>query len=99
MSPSPPLDTGDCFMADLIAQGLTTHQRWRRTLPEGQPVILGRTAGTWAVPWDEQISRRHAEVTWRSGRLKVRRLPTARNPIFLRGQTTDEFELRPRESF
>jgi adenylate cyclase len=86
-------------MADLIAQGMNSHQRWRRTLIEGQPVVLGRASGDWAVPWDDQISRRHAEVCWRSGRLQVRRLPTGRNPLFVRGQTADEFELKPRECF
>ncbi len=86
-------------MADLIAQGKNTQQRWRRSLPEGQTVVLGRTADTWAVPWDEQISRHHAELTCRKGRLHVRRLPTARNPIFVRGQPIDAFELRPGECF
>src|SRR2546425_792459 len=87
-------------MADLIAQGMTSQQRWRRTLPEGQQVVLGRNPETWgAVPWDDQISRRHAELCWRNGRLQVRRLPTARNPLFVRGQVVDAFELRPGETF
>jgi adenylate cyclase len=86
-------------MADLIAQGTNPQQRWRRPLPEGQPVVLGRSAANWAVPWDDEISRRHAELCWRSGRLHVRRLPTARNPIFVRGQTLDAFELRPGDCF
>jgi adenylate cyclase len=86
-------------MADLIAQGMSTQQRWRRTLPEGKPVLLGRTGGVWAVPWDDQISRRHAELCWRGGRLLVRREPTARNPIFVRGQAVDTFELKPGECF
>jgi adenylate cyclase len=86
-------------MADLIAQGKSPQQRWRRTLPEGEPVLLGRHTDTWAVPWDEQISRRHAEVCLRKGKLHVRRLPTARNPIFFHGQPTDAFEVRPGECF
>jgi len=86
-------------MADLIAQGMNSHQRWRRTLPRGQTIVLGRTAGAWAVPWDDQISRRHAEVCWQDGRLKVHRLPTARNPLFVRGKTLDDFELKSRECF
>jgi adenylate cyclase len=86
-------------MADLIAQGLSPQQRWRRTLPAGKAVLLGRTAEPWAVPWDEQISRRHAELCWRDGKLQVRRLPTARNPLFVRGQTRDAFELKPGECF
>ena len=32
-------------MADLIAQGKDEQQRWRRPLPEGQPLVLGREAG------------------------------------------------------
>jgi adenylate cyclase len=86
-------------MAELIAQGVNPQMRWRRTLPERQPILLGRNAEPWAVPWDEQISRRHAELCWRDGVLQVRRLPTARNPIFVRGQTRDAFELKPGECF
>src|SRR5262249_3321196 len=33
------------------------------------------------------------------GRLQVRRLPTARNPTFVRGQPLDSFELRAGECF
>jgi adenylate cyclase len=86
-------------MADLIAQGMQDQQRWRRSLPEGRAVLLGRTAGEWSVPWDEQISRRHAQLTWAGGRLHVCREPTARNPIFVGGETVEEADLRPGESF
>jgi adenylate cyclase len=82
-------------MADLIAQGLKPQHRWRRRLPDNQQVLLGRVAEPWAVPWDEQISRRHAELCWRGGKLHVRRMSTARNPLFVRGQVQDVFELRP----
>ena len=86
-------------MADLIAQGAVAENRWRRPLPPNVPVVLGRSAGTWAVPWDALISRRHAEVRWRNGRLEVRRLPTARNPILRNDQEANSFELGPNESF
>jgi adenylate cyclase len=86
-------------MAELIAQGMNSQQRWRRPLPEGQTVVLGRSAGIWTVPWDEQISRRHAELCWRNGRLHVQRVPAARNPLFVRGQVLDAFELKPGECF
>lgn len=86
-------------MAELIAQGRESQQRWRRTLSEGQWLVLGRGAGTWAVPWDEQISRRHAEICWRNGELQVRRLATARNPIFVRGQESVSAVLKPAEHF
>src|SRR5579864_3393419 len=86
-------------MADLIAQGHNSQERWRRTLPEGQWTVLGRAAGTWAVPWDDNISRRHAEFCWRKGELLVRHLSTARNPIFVRGQESIDFLLKPGEHF
>jgi len=86
-------------VADLIAQGAVAENRWRRPLPPNVPVVLGRSAGTWAVPWDALISRRHAEVRWRNGRLEVRRLPTARNPILRNDQEANSFELGPNESF
>jgi adenylate cyclase len=86
-------------MVDLIAQGMQDQQRWRRGLPEGRTVLLGRTAGEWSVPWDEQLSRRHAQLTWSRGRLHVCRVPTARNPIFVGGEAIEEADLRPGESF
>jgi adenylate cyclase len=86
-------------MADLIAQGMQDQQRWRRRLPEGRTVLLGRAAGEWSVPWDETISRRHVQLTWSGGRLHVCRVPTARNPIFVVGEAIEEADLRPGESF
>ena len=66
-------------MADLIAQGSQPQFRWRRHLPAGAPQVLGRVGGQLATPWDERISRKHAELTWQEGRLQVRLLPEARN--------------------
>ncbi len=86
-------------MADLIAQGEDPQHRWRRSLPEGESVILGRTAGVWAVPWDPHISRRHAELRWSAGRLQVTRLESARNPIYFRGVESDRLSVRPGEHF
>lgn len=86
-------------MADLIAQGEEPQQRWRRTLPEGQRVVLGRTGGVWAVPWDQHVSRQHAELTWTGQHLEVVQWPGARNPIFFRGQQSSRFALRPGEHF
>jgi adenylate cyclase len=86
-------------VADLIAQGPLPYQHWRRAIPPDQWIVLGRGAGTWAVPWDEHISRRHARLHWRDGQLEVERLATARNAIFLRGQEAVHFELRPGERF
>jgi len=86
-------------MPDLIAQGSEPRERWRRPLPSGEPFYIGRTADEWATPWDDRISRIHAEVTWKGDKLHVKKLPSARNPIFVRGRTQEEFSLRPGEHF
>jgi adenylate cyclase len=86
-------------MPDLIAQGNAAEHRWRRTLPADRPCIVGRDPDAWTVSWDPWISRQHAELCWQDGRLEVRRLPQARNPVFVRGQQQDRFVLRPGEHF
>ena len=86
-------------MPDLIAQGQEPQQRWRRTLPEGEAVVLGRSAGVWAVPWDQHISRRHVEVKLEGNRLHVACLPEASNPAFYRGREVECFRLTSGEHF
>lgn len=86
-------------MPDLIAQGIEAQQRWRRMLPEGEPIVLGRLGGVWAVPWDHHVSRRHARLLWNGRALEVARLPDARNPLFLRGKEVDRCTLAPGEHF
>ncbi len=86
-------------MADLIAQGSQPQFRWRRHLPLGSPQVLGRGGGPWSTPWDERISRKHAELIWQEGRLQIRLLPDARNPIFYRGRRQDQFEIQPGDHF
>jgi adenylate cyclase len=86
-------------MPDLIAQGTEPQQRWRRALPETQEVILGRLGGTWAVPWDNHISRRHARMMWNGSSLEVTRLADARNPIFSQGREVDNFSIEPGDHF
>ncbi len=87
-------------MPDLIAQGPKPHQRWRRELAaDAQPVTLGRTSVPWCVPWDENISRQHAELQYTRGRLWVRKLDKARNEVFFRGQDQRQFDIGPGEHF
>ena len=83
-------------MPDLIAQGPSAADRWRRPLPVPGDVavfILGRTSHPWSVPWDDRISRQHAELKWTGERLLVTRLLESRNPVFHRGLRKDSFEL------
>ncbi len=92
-------------MPDLIAQGVEAQQRWRRGLPLGQPVVLGRGSvptadcGAWAVPWDSHISRQHVQLQWSGEQLDVTQLPDARNPVYVLGREQAEFSLRPGEHF
>lgn len=86
-------------MAELIARGTDPTNHWCLRLPEDHSVVLGKDEDGWAVPWDPWISRRHAEMQWQEGRLKVRQLPAARNPIFFRGKECASFELGIGEAF
>ncbi len=86
-------------MADLIAQGNEPQHRWRRPLPAGERVSLGRGEGGFAVPWDKKVSRQHAELRWHDGVLLIRRLPQARNAITFRGHEHETFEIKPGEQF
>jgi adenylate cyclase len=86
-------------MPELIAQGTQPSHRWRRTLPVNDMIELGRATPTFAVPWDNQISRRHIQLVLRGERVNVIRLPTASNPVFLNGAQEDTFWLSPGEHF
>ncbi|MBI2479908.1 MAG: adenylate/guanylate cyclase domain-containing protein [Planctomycetia bacterium] len=86
-------------MPDLIAQGALPEQRWRRTVPLGQPIAVGRSAGRWSVPWDDRVSRTHVRILYEDGRLSVTRIPESLNPVFYLGTARDEFELRCGEHF
>ena len=86
-------------MPDLIAQGVEPQQRWRRGLPGRQPVVLGRSGGVWAVPWDQHVSRQHVRLQWSGERLEVVRLPEAKNPVFFGGREQTRFSLLPGEHF
>jgi adenylate cyclase len=86
-------------VADLIAQGNEPQQRWRRVLRANQCFVLGRDAGVYSIPWDPQISRRHATACWSEGRLKVAKIDDARNPVFLGGQPSEQFSVGAGEHF
>jgi adenylate cyclase len=83
----------------LIAQGPNPADSWRKALPPTGTVVLGRDPELWNVPWEPYLARRHAELTLKIDRLKVRRLATAANPVFHAGKQVDSFELQPGGSF
>ncbi|MGC4002031.1 MAG: FHA domain-containing protein [Pirellulales bacterium] len=86
-------------MADLIAQGETPEDRWRRPLPPGRPIVVGRTNGAWSVPWDDRVSRLHVRLEWNGERLSIEHLPDARNPVFVRGEAIRASTIFPGQHF
>lgn len=86
-------------MAELIAQGPTLNDRWRKRLPSSTPLQLGRDCGPWSVPWDRKISSVHAEMEYADGKVKLRRLANAQNPIFFQGHKQETFSVAPGEHF
>ena len=88
-------------VAELRARSEQGEPWWVRPLQEGRTYTLGRVQGEadWAVPWDPYVSRLHAVLHWKAGRLWVRRHPEAQNPIFVHGRAADEFTLAPGERF
>lgn len=86
-------------MADLIAQGEKPDDHWRRSLPLNRSFILGRAAGEWAIPWERWASGSHAEAIWTGEQLRIHRLPSARNPMFFRGEATDAATIATGECF
>lgn len=87
-------------MAELVVCGPEPMQRWRRPIPPGDVVRIGRAPRSgWAVPWDALISREHAEVQMVSGQLRVRRLDTSRNPIYFQEAESTDFLVTSGEQF
>jgi adenylate cyclase len=76
---------------DLIAVGREPRQRWRIRLTAGERYVLGREHdGILVVPWDQQVSRRHAQVVLHSDELQVQTLESAHNSIYYQGEPVRE---------
>ena len=88
------------MLYEFTATGPANHQCWRRVIPANRAVRLGRAPQHgWAVPWDLRISREHADLILANDRLRVRRLSTARNRIYVHGEPLEEFSISPGEDF
>jgi len=90
-------------MPDLIAQGPSGENRWRRELPSassGVQIMIGRSGADWNVPWDHKISRSHVRLSVKTGgHLDVSCLTTASNPVFHRGKKVSQCTLVPGDHF
>ena len=88
-------------MPDLIAQGADFRKRWRRPLPAGEDVVLGRGEDvvlgrgeeSWEIAWDKKISHQHATIQWQGDHLQVTKYQQAANPIFYQGDEQLSFEV------
>ena len=86
-------------VAELVVQG-PAGQTFRQQLVEGQVIRLGRAPATgWAVSWDRSISREHADLCWKNGKLTITCLSTAANPVRLRGAPMREIVVSASEAF
>ena len=92
------------IVAQLIAQGKTFENRWRRSIPVGVEIVLGRTAPQLGVGWDGQISRQHVTVKLDVhprdvAVLEVVVVDGASNPVFFGGKSSERFTVKPGEHF
>ncbi len=86
-------------MLELVAQGKTAVDRWRKVLLQDLPFVVGRASDEWEVPWDEKVSRRHARMRLIDEQLQVEKVPEATNPIYYRGLEENSFTIHPGEHF
>ena len=86
-------------MPDLIAQGARREHRWKRRIPQGQVVAIGRDSDPWSVRWDDHVSRQHVKIRWDKDALHVEALPRTKNPVYFQGVEVKSFRLKPGEHF
>ncbi len=86
-------------VAELIING-PDGQELRQQLVAGQTLRMGRApAKGLAITWDRAISREHADVCWKDGKLSVVCLASASNAIKLDGKMLREVVVRDVEAF
>ncbi len=86
-------------LAELIVQG-PAGEEFRQQLVEGRTVRIGRApTDGWAIGWDRTISREHADLCWKDGKLTVACLENAGNPIKLKGGVHRRISVGGAETF
>ncbi|MDA1015064.1 MAG: adenylate/guanylate cyclase domain-containing protein, partial [Planctomycetota bacterium] len=87
-------------MPHLLALGPTPEQSWQYLIPRRGCLKIGRKEGNDChVPWDMQISREHASLTWDNGSVSVECLDRARNPIIYHGRSYKSVKLPVGDEF
>ena len=69
-------------------------------LGDGREHTLGREAdNSLATEWDERISRHHALLTANATGIRLQRIESAANPVYVDGQQIEEITLSSGQSF
>ncbi len=86
-------------IAELVAHG-PEGESFHHQFVEGEVTRLGRApASGWTISWDRRISREHADLCWKDGKLTIVCRPTASNPIKVRGAFLREVVVEKSEAF
>ncbi len=87
-------------MYELLATGSNTVERWRKSLVIGKNYTLGRGRDLeLRVAWDPHISREHAQLETHADHVKLQRLPSSSNEIFIDGRDITTARVRPGDVF
>ena len=79
---------------ELQALGTDDSQSSVRSLETDEVFRLGRSPqNDWVVNWDRLISREHAQMRWHEGKLQVRCMEKATNPIIIGGESFRELKI------
>lgn len=84
-------------VVEAVRQG---EEALRFEIAENHTVVLGRTDDAdWVVSHEKFLSRRHVELRMKAGRLMVKRLTGAANPVFHQGEEKEAFFLENGDQF
>lgn len=75
---------------EILIQGTDPNNSVRHSLSPGERHVIGRDReATLLVPWDNSVSRLHAQLDIHPDHVQLTRLSTARNPLFFGGESVE----------
>lgn len=90
----------DVSTFDLIATGPDEGQQQRVRLCPDTACVIGRSvSAALRIDWEPTLSREHLRIAIVDETPRVTRLPNASNPVFFNGESRDEFDLAPGDTF
>ncbi len=77
-------------MLELMMQGTEPSQSRRQLLRPGENHVIGRASdASLSIPWDSLLSRRHVQLDVQPGHVQLKRVESARNPLFFAGESVE----------